>query len=782
MSFFRRAYVLPVLVLILIAVAPLVLGGETLFLRDVFNTHLEMKWFQAQAMSEGRLPLIDPNRGGGQAHLGNPNTVALYPDNLLYLVTPPIWALNAHFWLHLLLAPFALSWLAREWGLERRAAWAAGVFFGLSGFFLSTLNLYNLVAPVTLAPALAAAVLALGRAPAAPGRMVASALLWALMLLAGDPITAVVGLVLAASALVLRDGWRAARAWSQWLALGLGTLIAAPQWLEFLRAMPHTYRQTIGYSPEAALVSSWNPAAALEWLLPLVQGPPALDFWGQAFSGGDVPLLFSLYPGLLAIVCLLMTPARGGRLATWAWLLIGVGLFFSLGRYNPILVWASQLPGVGLLRLPIKLWLLVAVGSSLLAARGFERIVEGGATRRFHVVLAALGALLTVAVAVLLLVPNAFVGMLEALLRTALPPDLAARQTGAWLRSALLSLALLGVALGVTRWGRGRPSVGALLLGVHAAAQLLVLRPLMPMDEVAPYLEPPALTAEISPGATVVHGGQSSLFGSTAVDPSAFESGSLHWLQRRTFDELYPPAGIMSGLRYQLDSSAEGLDSYLTRVTAQAVAAMPDPDRLRLVRASAVDYLVLDRELEGKTDDQTRLVARRDLSGGSVYLYELRDTAEEVRVVGDLLFAPHLNAAAGFLTATDFDPGYSAVLPGTAPRRRGRAGRVLSFEQEPERWVARVDAPDGGAVIFARTYLPLLRARVDGIDAEIQVANMHHSGVVVTPGAHEVELWVDRRPFRQSLLVAALGVLLMLLAVRRLDRIPLSPAAERGAP
>src|SRR4030095_1738201 len=130
---------------------------RTWYLRDLFNYHLAVKSTQARAMREGLLPLVDPFRASGQALVGNLNNVALYPDNLLYLAAPPIWALNAHLWLHLLLAPVAFYALARALGLERESAWVAGFCYAVSGFFLSQLNLYNLVAGTAIAPAFAAA-------------------------------------------------------------------------------------------------------------------------------------------------------------------------------------------------------------------------------------------------------------------------------------------------------------------------------------------------------------------------------------------------------------------------------------------------------------------------------------------------------------------------------------------------------------------------------------------------------------------------------------------------
>ena len=81
-----------VLLLQLVAVAGLVAGSRTLYLRDVLTTHLPMKLAQAAAWERRELPLLDPARGGGQPSLGNPNGVPLYADNLLYLAAPDAWA------------------------------------------------------------------------------------------------------------------------------------------------------------------------------------------------------------------------------------------------------------------------------------------------------------------------------------------------------------------------------------------------------------------------------------------------------------------------------------------------------------------------------------------------------------------------------------------------------------------------------------------------------------------------------------------------------------------
>src|SRR4051812_345146 len=108
---FAWLYVAPLVLLLVWMCLPLIRGTGTLYLRDVLNTHFPMKQAQAAAMRAGYFPLIDPYRAGGQPLAGNPNAVPFYPTNLLYLIGPTLWALNAHFWIHLLLAPFAFFWL-----------------------------------------------------------------------------------------------------------------------------------------------------------------------------------------------------------------------------------------------------------------------------------------------------------------------------------------------------------------------------------------------------------------------------------------------------------------------------------------------------------------------------------------------------------------------------------------------------------------------------------------------------------------------------------------------
>ena len=105
---FALLWLAPTLLLLVLAVWPLATGEQTLVLRDIFNTHLSLKIFGAEALRHGEIPLVDPTRGGGQPYLGNPNAFPLYPTNLLFLAGSPLWGLNAP--LAALAAPRSLYW------------------------------------------------------------------------------------------------------------------------------------------------------------------------------------------------------------------------------------------------------------------------------------------------------------------------------------------------------------------------------------------------------------------------------------------------------------------------------------------------------------------------------------------------------------------------------------------------------------------------------------------------------------------------------------------------
>jgi len=767
---FLLVYVVPTFLILLWFMAPLIRGSHTLYLRDVLNAHLEKKWVQAEAMADGYLPLLDPYRDGGQPLAGNPNAAAFYPDNVLLLVASPIWVLNSHFWFHLLLAPFSVFWLARSWGLRKEAAWAAGVLYVSGGFFLSMLNLYNMVAGIALAPAFIAAMIELSNASLRASRLAAVAILWCLLLLGGDPMIAAMALVLAFSAALTQRGWRGISwRWSL-TGVGLGFALALPQLVEFIRILPLTYRGYWGFSPEAATVGSWHPMTALELLLPFAFGKPDLTFWGKQFYSGSQPLLLTLYPGIVALFLLLLSGKPRSRVSWWSLGALGVGMFLVLGSYNPIVSLLWRLPGASLLRLPIKFWLLIAIGGSLLGALGFQRFVDRERNGPpVGLALGALGLLFLAGWGFLTVFSVDINQWLRTLIPSTFPDEMVNYERTRWAGLALLSLIALAAVAVLWRFGRRWPAVvGGGVLLTHLLFQFTVLRPIVAIDEVAPYMARSQLLDVIQAGANVMYGKSKEAFGTGEIPLREYPDYRTLWLQRQIFSELYPSAGIMAGRRYAFSVSPEGLDSFLTRITGKSFAGQKDLGRIRLLAASGVEYLLLHRELDPSTSGEVDLIARSPTVGGGMFVYRILGPAAEVALVGNVRRAPHLNAALTWMVSDDFDPRTDTVFPEGGPALRGPPGSVSVVTSGPEELAVQTDSPVPGALVVQRAFLPLYRATIDGEKTPIVAANIHRLGIELPPGEHQVRIWVDRRPLKISTAVAILALAALSWLVWRL--------------
>ena len=781
------------LLVLVIRALPLATGARTLYLRDILGTHLEMKAAQSEAMRRGLLPLLDPYRAGGQPALGNPDSVPLYPDNLLYLAAPTLWALNAHFWIHLLLAPFSMYGLARAWGLRREAAWAAGTFYALSGYVLSHLMLYNQVAGAALAPALAAGCLRFKEGDRRRLTGPAVAILWALLLLGGEPFMAILALLLGIGGVTILHGFRGKTLPRLGLYLACGTLMAAPQIVELLRILGSSYRGHLGYSSGARMAASWDPRQMAEWLLPFAFGRPdrlgAGGFWGHHFFTGHPPYYFSLYPGLLALA--LGAAALRGRSARWPLAVVLAGLFLALGRFNPAVAWIFE-SADGLVRYPVRMWLLVAVGGALLAGIGFERCffeALPGARRTLQLTLGVLAGAFLVGRFALARLSGPLESWLAGVLPPQSPPGSVSLAVTRWADLATVSIGLLALlALVSVLAARFPKEGGALLLTLHAATQIVLLAPLMATDATANYRTPPALLEAIPDDASAAHGGSEGLFGSGSPAPRIYPGAEGFWFARRAFQEAYPFAGVLQGRRYELNVSSEGLDSFLSTAARDAVRLADDAARIRLLAAWGVGYLVLDRPLDPAAAGQVEPVLRRPSFDGSIDLYRIPATAPALVVAGTVLRAPNLNAAVRQIEDPSFDPRTMVVLPSDPRRAAPEEGdarapgvaRVLI--SGPEMLAAEIEAPAPGVLVVQRAFQPIYRATVDGTRAAVRVANLHRIGIDVPAGRHRVDLWVDRRPLAVSFFLSVLGLSGLAWLARRPRQVAAGPVTGQAGP
>jgi hypothetical protein len=336
----RFAFAFIALVALAIFLAPL-LRQEVFTLRDHLDYFQPLRWFTAQELRAGHLPLWNPYNASGEAWLANPQTNVFYPPAWLFLVLPFETAYMLFLLLHLVLLGWgAYLFFAR--GLSPGAAMAGAVALMLSGPVLSLLDINNNLASFAWIP--------LALWCAAEHAPIRGGFALALAFLAGEPFLAAVAAVM--YVLVSRKARDVAIA--ALVAFG----VSAIQLLPFLELIAGSDRAA-GMAGELIFRDSMP---LRDWLRLVV--PPSLDA-----SGFDARLGQHFIPIVYVGIVVALLAFLGLRRRTLGWLaLLAAVIVIAAG---PSLL--APLP-LTLFRYPARVVPLAALAIAALAAAGWDRI------------------------------------------------------------------------------------------------------------------------------------------------------------------------------------------------------------------------------------------------------------------------------------------------------------------------------------------------------------------------------------------------------------------------
>lgn len=257
--------------LALLAVAPflpMLMRRELPVLRDHADYFIPMRWFTAQVLGQGTIPLWNPLNGLGEPWFANPQTGVLYPPTWLHVLLPFEIGYVLYLAFHLALLSAGVFVAARRFA-PRLESLVAAVLIMFCGPVFSLLDVSNNLASLAWVPwVIAAAVLPRDW----QWRALAGGIALAGCFLAAEPTFAAIGaavfsMLCGASRGALRDRTRAV-AGAGLLAL----LLSAPQLLPFIHTLGGSDRTT-GLAADAAFAHSLGAADFLNTAIP----PPADD-------------------------------------------------------------------------------------------------------------------------------------------------------------------------------------------------------------------------------------------------------------------------------------------------------------------------------------------------------------------------------------------------------------------------------------------------------------------------------------------------------------------------
>ncbi|HMB52118.1 MAG TPA: hypothetical protein VKU40_02295 [Thermoanaerobaculia bacterium] len=765
---------------------PLATGQRTFFFRDVLGNHFALKSFGAAAMERGEIPAFNPTLGMGQPFRGNPSALAFYPGNALYTLLPFWSAFGLHYALHWLLAALAMHALARRLGLGREAALLAGLTYAGSGFMLSSLSFYNLLAVAAWWPLAMAGAVTGGRRGVALGGAACG-----MALLAGEPLTAALGMAPLAYVACRRHGFGRG-ALTAFGVGAVGLLVAAPQVVATWRILGHSFRGAEGVTLGQAADFALPPLRLAELLVPLPFGWP-LDVgphgWWLGRSAPGLGYFLSLYVGIVALWLAVGALRRRPGWAAFAGGGLAAAVLFGLA------------PGVlraltgGLFRFPEKFLFWFALALPLLAAHGLEAALghtprestgtstdePGGETTgtssndgkqrasqvagtswRRRGAFAAAAVLGLAALAVVVASP----GWVAA---APLPEVIAAQAVhwAAYLAVAALLLAATAVALG------RRSAVALVALQLVALVQLF---PLLRTTPTEPFRQQPPWAEHLAEGTGVVN----TLLPRPTWEPLPGRTppdGSRATNDVRNALDLYPAPGVAYGLTYPLAPDVEGLAPPLYTFLSVEVTRLDWRRRLPWLRATGVGAVVAYRPPGVAGLTPLDVVERQ---GVPARLYRVEGAAPAAwwprRV------EPAAGPRAAFARVSE-DPAFAdprVAVVTARPVEHDPDGRARLVSAAPDELVVDVASERGGLLVVRRAYHPLYTARDDrGERLATQPVELALLGVEVPAGERRVTLTVEEWP-ETAALVVSLAALLSVGAVAWRTRRRQRPGDDGG--
>ncbi len=389
--------------------------GDMVYFRDLFHEFYPLKFYLAEALRQGRLPLWNPFVLMGMPYMAELSTACFYPLNFLFLLLSPLEGLRYYLLLHYPLAGIGLYFWLRDLKLRPAAATMGALSFAFSGYLVAQhSNLIYLISPSYWPWAL----FCFGRAvrPADYRYALAAGLTIALPFLAGEPQGAALAAALGV-AYALFTAWQApdfrgaadfrgagdpTRATSKLKSLPplvVSLLFAAGlAMIQFLPAweLSHYTERAHGLPLDQVTCWSFYPLRLLELLWPNLWGLPWPEdhFWGGFMTDWCFPLPWSLglylglWPLLAAVFALYncapgLKPAARRPVTLFLAGLTLLAFLLALGRYAPFYTIAYYvIPGLRLFRYPEKYLALFSLGIAGLAGLGTHQFLENSAPGR----------------------------------------------------------------------------------------------------------------------------------------------------------------------------------------------------------------------------------------------------------------------------------------------------------------------------------------------------------------------------------------------------------------
>jgi Bacterial membrane protein YfhO len=713
-------------------------GAQVIAFKDLSRYFYPLRYLMVAQVKAGHLPLWDPYIFCGFPLLATLQIGFFYPLTLIYYILPFNLAFNYYIILHYFLANCFMYALLRHFRLGRRAAFFGGLLFAFSGYLLSVSNMNTSLSSVIWLPLV---LLFFDKLINSSFVIRHSSFAWlavllALMFLGGEPtIFYVTFWFLLCYALVFAgEKLKSLVALSGAFALALGLI--AVQLLPFAELSRLSDRLVLtGFGVVSA--RSFPPQELLTFIFPYFFGNAAVFGGYTAVLLGKTyqDWLISPYLGVLPLVFILFAGRK--KLAFFLWGAVLCSLLLSFGYYTPLykLIYLI-VPGVSLIRYPVKYLFLTSFCLVWLSALGFERLLgsyEAG-EERYKNHLRVLEPLIVLASALLLAayfyaariidffarqytgIPAVFFVLLSNIIEFNL-------RSYFNLTAYLIGLFLLLLA---ARLGRISKHTLAFLLVLAAATDLLANGSSIMVGAPAEvfYYVPPNyayLARDKSPYRFFYTPGLAAANRAIAGDNYG---AALYNAKDNFAADWHVPYQLFDFFGYESIEPFQLAAFY--RATFKPETLKANLDNLALFN---VKYVFAAEPLNYP---ELKLLRHKDQYGQNVYVYENQKVLPRAYLLNE---RNRPDFKIGTVTMTNYRPGFIELnVKSTRPAR----------------------------LFLSETYYPGWRAEVDGVSAEIRRTAFFFSAIRLAPGEHKVKFVYDPMSLKLGAAISLISIMVLL--------------------
>lgn len=721
--------ILVLMALFLTLFFPVLFEGKTFFFRDILHFGYPFKHFIWKTWGEGALPLWNMQISSGIPFFSLYHPGVFYPPNLIFLLEDFGTAFNTCFLLHHFVLTFSVYRLARFWGLSPEASLGSAGTALLGGYFLSLASIYNHFQAAVWLPL---TLLNLNRFLLEKKRadFLATVLFFAFMVLAGSPETCVftVAILWGYSVFVVPGKSTYSSFFSRTgmfigvILLSLG--LSAIQLIPTAELVKESVRSS-GVNFETNSAMSLSPSALSAMVLPenyfgfMNTANFSKQFFLQSYFMGLVPLglmLAGLFSGIK-------------NRAFWFWsVLFFAGIFFALGRFNPIYSWFYDwVPVLNFFRFPEKFFFLSAFSMVFLVGIGLDALGGRHAGIRQVPSMLAVFILLVFLVWTMVMEPGReWITGLVTIFILATLFALASTATKGAMAFRVLVVSLLILEL----WARNVS--------------------LLPVVDRSFFERSPELYNKLERSQDFYR-----IYGGRLLDDEELPTANQFPLRESLMAShlalknlLRPNLGMIYGMSYA--NGLTGLELNDGWLWTELFIKSPPDKRIRILERSNVKYWITD---EG-----------RDLASMGLKPVEVFDNAlPRAFIVGGSQRGrePHLlNTYYSDL----FDPLKEVLLAEEVQiqTRSNFSGQVNKITYSPNKVELSTDQNGEGFLVLLDTYFPGWKVEVDGKPERIYRANYFYRGVKLAPGSHSIEFSYEPVGLKTGAIISSVTFILLL--------------------